>query len=107
MKRGDIITVAIRGDKPRPAVIIQADALSDSDTTLVCTFTSDQRPAVIRRIPVIPRPGNGLRQPSQIMTEKIFAIRREKCGPAIGVIDRDTMRLLEIALAFTIGLAEP
>ncbi|MGX7347335.1 type II toxin-antitoxin system PemK/MazF family toxin [Acetobacter pasteurianus] len=31
MKRGDLVTIAVNGDygKPRPALVIQADAFSD------------------------------------------------------------------------------
>ena len=108
MKRGDVVTVAWAGDfgKPRPAVIIQSDQLTDSGvaTILVCQITSDLQPVSIRRITVIPTPENGLRKPSQIMVEKIFAAKRDKCGAVIGTLDAASMDALDDAVMFAVGL---
>jgi mRNA interferase MazF len=44
MRRGDVITVAAAGDfgKPRPAVIVQTDALPENDASVViCQLTSE------------------------------------------------------------------
>lgn len=110
MKRGDIVSVAMPGDygKPRPAVIIQANQLTKSacDTVLVCYLTSDVRDASIRRIAVSPSPANGLRKSSQIMVEKIFAIRRDKCGAVIGALEQSGMNSLDDALMFVAGLMD-
>lgn len=108
MKRGDVVTVAWSGDygKPRPAVVIQADQLTDTDidTILVCQMTSDLQSASIRRITVIPSPENGLLKPSQIMAEKIFATKREKCRTIVGCLDETSMDALDDALMFAVGL---
>ena len=63
MRRGDIITIAVSGDygKPRPAVVVQADRLGDTDSVLVCQMTSSQRAALIYRLMVEPATGTGLR----------------------------------------------
>jgi hypothetical protein len=50
MRRGDVVTVAATGDygKPRPAVIVQADALPERHASVVvCPMTSAElsRPA--------------------------------------------------------------
>ena len=62
MKRGDIVTVALASDygKPRPAVVIQSDWLDETDSVLVCLFTSTVRDAPIFRLTVEPSPSNGL-----------------------------------------------
>jgi mRNA interferase MazF len=108
LKRGDIVPVAWSGDygKPRPAVVIQADRLTESeiDSVLVCQITSDLQPASIRRITVIPTPENGLRKPSQIMAEKIFAAKRMKCGAVMGAMDDASMDALGDAVMFAVGL---
>jgi mRNA interferase MazF len=49
------------GGKPRPAVIIQDDHF-DTDSVIVCPFTSDPTDAPLFRLPVEPNPSNG-RQP--------------------------------------------
>jgi mRNA interferase MazF len=68
-------------------------------------MTTDTLEADIR-LPIEPHPSNGLRTRSQIMVEKIFAVRRERCGPVIGRLDRETLSRLDEILAFVIGLAD-
>jgi mRNA interferase MazF len=106
LKRGDIVTAVFQGDygKPRPAVIIQGDIFADSDSVLVCQFTSDQYRARFHRIPVKPNLENGLKIDSQIMVDKIFAVRRDKCGSIIGRLDDAAMAELDVALTLMIGL---
>ncbi|TLZ44380.1 MAG: type II toxin-antitoxin system PemK/MazF family toxin, partial [Gammaproteobacteria bacterium] len=44
MRRGDVVTVAAAGDygKPRPAVIVQTDALpAEHASVVVCRMTSE------------------------------------------------------------------
>ena len=107
MRRGDLVTIAISGDygKPRPAVVIQSDRLAGSDSVLVCQVTTDSLEADIR-LPIESQPSNGLRARSQIMVEKIFAVRRERCGPVIGRLDQETVARLDEMLALVIGLAD-
>jgi mRNA interferase MazF len=108
MKRGDIVTVAAAGDygKPRPAVVIQSDNLADTDSVLVCLVTSTLRNAPIYRLPVSEGTTTGLRLPSQIMVDKIVAVRRAKCGPAIGRLDAATVQSLSRMLAVVVGIAD-
>jgi mRNA interferase MazF len=47
-----------------------------------------------------------LREPSQIMVEKVLAVRREKCGPTIGRLDTATLVSLDRMLALMIGIAD-
>ena len=66
MKRGDIVTLSISGDygKPRPAIVIQTNDLSDTcPTVVVCPMTST-RLDLDFRILVEPDRENGLRHPS-------------------------------------------
>ena len=90
MKRGDLITVAISGDygKPRPALVIQSDFLSETDSVLVCLLASTLRQAPLYRLSVpraVQETGPG--ELSQVMVEKIVAVRRDRCGVRIGRID--------------------
>jgi mRNA interferase MazF len=107
LKRGDVIIV-VHGDfgRPRPAVVVQADELGDATTTvLVCPITS----RVTERLPIRPAveasPENGLRVRSQIMTDKIVAVRREGLRDVIGTIAANTTRELDRALLIVLGLA--
>lgn len=108
MKRGDIVISSLPGDhgKPRPAVIVQSDRLNHLESVLLCPMTSDLVPTEAIRITVAPAPENGLRSPSQIMVEKVTAMRRSKCREAIGRLDDPLLQKLDEALALVIGLAD-
>jgi mRNA interferase MazF len=108
MKRGEIITVAVQGDygKPRPAVVIQSDWLDDTDSVLVCLITTTRRDTPLYRLDLSANRETGLREPSQVMVEKIMAVRREKCGLPIGQMDAATLVSLGRMLALTIGIAD-
>jgi mRNA interferase MazF len=108
VKRGDLVTVAISGDygKPRPALVIQSDNLPQSDSVLVCLLTTDLFVAPLYRLPMPANAATGLRQPSQIMVEKIMAVRRERCGMPIGRANTAAMLALDRLLAFVVGIAD-
>ncbi len=108
MTRGEIVTVAAQGDygKPRPAVVIQSDALNLADSVLVALLTSALKDAPFYRLTVEPGDGNGLKTASQIMVDKILAFPRSKCGPVIGRLARSDMLALNALLSVMIGLAD-
>jgi mRNA interferase MazF len=108
MKRGDILTVAANGDygKPRPAVVIQSDWLDKTDSVLVCLISSTLRDAPFHRLTISPTPLSGLRQASQIMVDKITAMRRDKCGPVIGRLNEGELLGLNRLLALVVGIAD-
>jgi mRNA interferase MazF len=109
LKRGDIVTVAMQGDfsKPRPAVIVESDAMPPTDHILVCLGTSllvsEAEP---RRVFVMPDAHNGLRLPTQFQSDKVSPARRDKCGGVIGQLDRDSLNALTMQLGVLLGLAE-
>jgi mRNA interferase MazF len=108
MKRGDIVTVSISGDygKPRPAIVIQTNDLSDTyPSVVVCPMTSTLLDLDFR-ILVEPDPENGLRHPSQVMTDKIIGVSRMKVGSKIGAVSQKDMRRLSTALVFLLALAD-
>ncbi|HET9107013.1 MAG TPA: type II toxin-antitoxin system PemK/MazF family toxin [Steroidobacteraceae bacterium] len=109
MKRGDVVTVAASGDygKPRPAVIVQTDALpAEHASVIVCQMTSDIVEAPDFRVTIEPTLKNGLRTRSQIMADKPVTIRRERVGRRIGSLDEKDIARLNVALAFVVGLAD-
>jgi mRNA interferase MazF len=109
VKRGDIVTVAASGDygKPRPAVIVQTDALPElHGSVIICQMTSDLSDLQDFRIDIEPSEHNGLRVRSQIMADKPVTVRRPRIGRTIGQLSEKDIRRLNIALAFVMGLAD-
>lgn len=108
MRRGDIVLVAAPGDygKPRPAIIIQTDVLTElgAMSVAVCLMTSAPTQAPLFRIDVDATPESGLDQPSQIMVEKLFTVRKEKVKAVIGRLTDEQIVRLNRTLAFVIGL---
>jgi len=108
MSRGDLVIVAAPGDygKPRPAVIIQSNAIPDSHASVViCQMTSDLAEADFR-VTIEPGPQTGLRVRSQVMADKPVTIRRERIGERVGRLGAADMARLNVALAFVMGLAD-
>lgn len=108
MKRGDIVIVSAPGDygKPRPAVVIQSDGLKFTGSVLVALVTSAVVDAPLFRLTLELTPKNGLKNTSQIMIDKIMAVPREKCGAAIGKLDRASIGSLNGLLSIMVGLAD-
>jgi mRNA interferase MazF len=109
MNRGDLVTVAATGDhgKPRPAVIVQTNALPVAHASVVvCRMTSEVSDATDFRVTIDPTTNNGLRVRSQVMADKPVTIRRERIGRRIGHLDEKDISRLNIALAFVMGLAD-
>lgn len=100
-----MITVALRGDlgKPRPAVVIQADAYDATATVLICPLTTFDADSAFYRMTIEHGRGTGLRQRSQAMLDKINAPDRDKCGPVIGRLADDEMAELTARLVALIG----
>lgn len=109
MRRGDVVTVAAAGDygKPRPAVIVQTDALPpEHASVIVCQMTSERADAPDFRVTIEPTERNGLRVRSQAMADKPVTIRRERVGRRLGRLDDEDIARLNVALAFALGLAD-
>ena len=108
MRRGDLITVALGGDcgKPRPALVIQSDFLPETDSVLVCLLTTTLRAAPLYRLALPAGEGTGLREPSQVMVDKIMAVRRDRCGAPNGRADDGALLALGRLLAFVAGVAD-
>jgi mRNA interferase MazF len=109
MQRGDVVTVAAPGDygKPRPAVVVQTDALPLAHASVViCQMTSDLADAADFRVTIHPTEANGLRAVSQVMADKPATVRRERIGQVIGRLPPRDIARLNAAIAFVMGLAD-
>lgn len=109
MKRGDVVIVSIQGDygKPRPAVIVQSDLFNDTHSSIIlCPLTSDIQESPLFRITIEPNKDNGLTKQSQIMIDKVTALKRERIVQNIGHIDDDSMIKLNRSLALFLGIVQ-
>lgn len=102
--RGEIWTVAGGSgyaSKPRPAVIVQDDRFSATDSIAICGFTSDPTEAPLIRLEVEPGPSTGLRTSSRLMVDKVTTVRRSNLVSRLGRLsDEDLLRLNRAMLVF-------
>jgi mRNA interferase MazF len=107
VRRAEIWTVSGGGTytgKPRPAVIVQDDHFN-TDSVVLCPFTTDPTDAPLFRLLISPDHSNGLEQPSRIMVDKITTVRRSRLGSRIGVLDDANILRLNRAIVVFLGVA--
>ena len=104
-QRGDLVTVSLQGDfgKPRPALVIQSDLLTDLESVVLCPVTSDLRNAAFR-VTVEPNPANGLRTLSQVMVDKLSTLQRTKISEPFGRLDEEKLKMVDRALLLVVGV---
>ena len=90
--RGDLVTIAMQGDfgKPRPALVIQANPFREHTSVTVLPITSTIVAAPLLQVTVLPGTENGLKDPSQIMVDKIMTVKRSKVGATFS-LDRKSV----------------
>ena len=105
MRRGDLMTIASPGDfgKPRPALVVQADAWAEHPSITVLPLTSELHDTPLLRVTVEPDEDNGLRLWSQVMVDKATTIPRGKAGGRIGRLDEAALGTVSRALAAFLG----
>ena len=108
MKRGDIFTVATGGGfggKPRPMLLIQADAYAALTTLVFLPFSSvlADSPSPLRPR-FVPDAGNGLRDVSDLMIHTPITARQEDVGQFVGQLEDEELIRIERALASLFGL---
>jgi mRNA interferase MazF len=107
VKRGEIWTGAAGsgyGGKPRPFVIIQEDLVGASESITVCGLTTELAIEPRLRPVVAPEQGNGLREPSAIMVDKIVTFPRERLDKRVGRLGPVDVQALDLALLTFLGL---
>jgi mRNA interferase MazF len=102
--------VALPGDygKPRPALVVQSNALSDDDcgSVVVCPLTTHLTGTTSFRVPISPTEENGLRSRSEVMVEKLAGVARTRLREVVGRLNREAMRPVDRALLLVLGFAE-
>ena len=107
LKRGEVVVVIASGDygKPRPALVLQSDAFPDTASVVVALLTTDLHPkAPLFRKPIKPSEENGLRQPSEVMIDKVVSLPRIKIGTPIGHLSITEMTEITASLALFFGM---
>ena len=108
MKRGDIVSVAAGsgfGSKPRPALVVQSDEFPHLTTVILALFTSELRAVGMFRPLFAPDTANGLQAPSDLMTDILIAMPRDRVGKIIGRLSTADMARADTALLTVLGFA--
>lgn len=102
LKRGDLVIVSAPGSygKPRPSVIIQSDWYDSTASVTVLLMTTKLHPeSPLIRYKVLPTTANGLKEPTDVMIDKIFTVPRERTGKKIGKLTPAQMAAITSELA--------
>jgi len=109
-RRGDVVIAYFPREfgKPRPGVVIQNDVLNEAGypSVVLCPFSSTVRDDLFFRIIIDPRPENGLRERSQIMTDKPLTVNMNKVKKRIGRLTAAEMEEVGRALSFILGIVQ-
>ena len=84
---------------------MQSDLFAGHPSVSVLLVSSEIVDAPLIRIEIQPSERNGLRDPSQILADKIFTVKREKVGSVIGQIEDEVMVSVNRAMLVFLGLA--
>lgn len=105
MNRGELWTVSggVYAAKPRPALIIQDDLFSATESVTVIPLTTTTAEAPTARVAVPAT--TGIAQPSFAMIDKITTVRRSNLGTRVGRVSTTLMADIERSLIVFLGLA--
>lgn len=88
MTRGDIYSVAVKGDfssKPRPGLVVQSDLFNPTHPSVtVCPISSTLTDDRLYRVEIARTDANGLKRDSEIEIDKVQAIWLSRLGRQIG-----------------------
>jgi mRNA interferase MazF len=95
----------VYASKPRPAVIVQDDRFGTGSVT-VCPLTTTQVDAPLLRLPIPADPTSGIRQPSQLMIDKLTTVRRSNVGDRLGQLTAEQLVEFERRALVFLGFAD-
>ena len=109
LRRGDVVTVADKSGeftgKPRPAVIVQADAFAERATVTICPITSVAAASPLFRIPLAPSRSLPLERQSWVEVDLITTVRRNRVSAEpIGRMSDDGIVRLNVSIAVYLGI---
>lgn len=108
IKRGDVVICVVSGDygKPRPAVVIQSDLYNPTHGSVtVLPVTTHLVKAPLLRVDLRPGKLNGLKESSQVMVDKVTALRRDRIREPIGRLTKPQLEKVESVLAAFLGFS--
>ncbi|WBP95684.1 type II toxin-antitoxin system PemK/MazF family toxin [Mycolicibacterium neoaurum] len=109
MNRGEIWTVAggVYAAKPRPAAIVQDDLFGATSSVTVAPMTSTLLDAPLMRIRIAGGEGllSGLDHDSDVMIDKITAVRKSNVHARVGRLTAEQVVEVERAMMAFLGLA--
>ena len=91
--------------KPRPAVIVQEDRFTATESITLCAFTTDPTDAPLLRMLVEPTDRNGLKSASRLMIDKVTTVPKTRLGRRLGKLNDEDVVRLNRALTVFLGLA--
>ena len=107
LRRGDVVICVLPSDygKPRPAIVVQSDLFNESHASVVvCPISTEVTGYSLFRISVPPSETSGLRQQSEVMVDKLAAIRRSRLGQRIGRLSHTQIASVDQALRLWLEL---
>ncbi|MGH9722059.1 MAG: type II toxin-antitoxin system PemK/MazF family toxin [Bryobacteraceae bacterium] len=105
--RGDVVICALPGDygKPRPAVVVQSDLFNQTHASVVlCPISSEVTGLSLFRVSVARSAVSGLAADSEIMADKISAVKQARIRRRLGALSHDHMQALDRALRLWLDL---
>ena len=107
MNRGELWTVAggVYAAKPRPAIIVQDDLFSETDSVVLIPLTTTVTDTPISRVAVPNDETTKIAEHSFAMIDKITTVRRSNLGARIGRVPSALMADIERSLMVFLGLA--
>ena len=92
--------------KPRPALVLQADAFDRTESITLCLLTSTEVDAPGVRVMIDPTAGNGLDRVSFAMIDKVWTVERFQVGRFVGRLEPDDIARIDEALMVFLGLSD-
>jgi mRNA interferase MazF len=99
--RGDVVVCALPGDygKPRPAVVVQSDLFNETHASIIlCPISSEVTGLMLFRIELPSSDTLGLKTRSEVMVDKLAAVKRQRVKARIGRLSAAQMRKIDEAL---------
>jgi mRNA interferase MazF len=108
VNRGELWSVAggVYASKPRPALVIQDDHFSGTDSVAVLPLSTVVVDAPLLRIRIPATATTGIRSESFVMIDKITSVRRSNVGQRIGRVSATSLVEIERALVTFLGIAD-
>jgi len=107
VNRGDVVICAAPGNygKPRPGVVVQSNLFNPThQSVVICPITSELVDAPLFRVALQPTAANGLRKPSQVMVDKLIALRSDRIKQRAGTLGAGEMARIDSALRLWLDL---